>query len=351
MTYPGKNHQIRVGVVGLGFGAAVHIPGFRKLDNVDVVVIAGSQELKAKRIAKELGVASGISGYQSILDFKVDVVSIALPPKLNYEAAQFFLSKKIPVLCEKPISQTVSEANRLLELSKGVLNAVNFQFAELNAFKIAKKIIEDEDLGKIKKIKIKWLTRSFANRNKLENWKRNVAESGGVISLLVTHTMYLLLWFKSPIVILSSRLMSDNEQYTGKLSAEDTCYFQAKLKSGEDVEAYISNNSKEKTLHMWEFFCKNGVLVLKNETNDYMSGFQVYIDHGDNKLIEKYVDSGCENNQDGRIQPFSSLADRFIKSIETGEIIHPNFYDAQLVQKYIDALFRSHFNKTKFLIS
>ena len=351
MTYVSKNTQTRVGVAGLGFGAAVHIPGFRLLDNVNIVVIAGSDKLKAKRIAGEFGIEGGVGGYQSILDFDVDVVSIALPPKFNFEAATFFLERKIPVICEKPISQNGSQASRLLDLSEGVPNAVNFQFAELNAFKMVKKIIEQQDLGAVNKIKIKWVTQSYANRNKLKNWKRSISESGGVISLLATHVLYLLGWFISPVSILESRLKTDGNEYTGRKWAEDTCTFQAKLESGQDIEAFICNNSQEKTLHEWIFHCENGSLVLKNQTDDYMSGFKVDIHRENSEIVTKYTDAVCESNWDGRIQPFSSLTSRFLKSIEDEQIFHPSFYDAQIVQKCSDALFKSHFNKCSILLS
>lgn len=351
MTYVCKNTQTRVGVAGLGFGAAVHIPGFRLLNNVNIVVIAGSDELKAKRIASEFGVEGAVGGYQSILDFDVDVVSIALPPKFNFEAATFFLEQKIPIICEKPISQNGSQASRLLDLSQGVPNAVNFQFAELSAFRVAKQIIERQDLGVVKKINIKWVTQSYANRNKLENWKRSISESGGVISLLATHVLYLLGWFISPISILESQLKSDGNEYTGRQWAEDTCSFQAKLKSGQDIEVFICNNSQDKTLHEWVFNCEKGSLVLKNETNDYMSGFKVDI-HRENFQIEtKYTDAECEDNWDGRIQPFASLASRFLESIENKQSFYPSFYDAQVVQKSSDALFKSHFNKCAVSLS
>lgn len=168
-----SDHQLfRIGVVGLGFGAAVHIPAFRKNKNVEVVVVAGTRAIKAKEVAKQFGIKGFSAGYQSILDFNLDIVSIALPPKQNYEATQFFLENKISVICEKPISQNISEANNLVRMSKDIPNAVNFQFAELDAFKIAKKIIEDGELGKLQKIEIKWVTQSYANKNKLDNWKR-----------------------------------------------------------------------------------------------------------------------------------------------------------------------------------
>lgn len=351
MIISSDNQPFRVGVVGLGFGAAVHIPAFRKNKNVEVVVVAGTRAIKAKGVAKQFGINGFIAGYQSILDFNVDIVSIALPPKQNYEATQFFLENKIAVICEKPISQNISEANNLVGMSKDIPNAVNFQFAELDAFKVAKKIIEDGELGKLQKIEIKWVTQSYANKNKLDNWKRSAIESGGVISLLVTHSIYLLKWFRSPILkICSSSLSNDNEYYTGKSWAEDTCQIEAKLISGEAVEAYISNNSEEKNMHKWEFHFEDCRLILKNETNDYMSGFEVEVCSKNLNPVTRYSDVVCEGGLDGRIQPFSALVSRFLDSIIINQSFQPSLTDALLVQKCSDAIFQSHFDKSEIVV-
>ncbi|MCK9573660.1 MAG: Gfo/Idh/MocA family oxidoreductase, partial [Candidatus Omnitrophica bacterium] len=47
-----------------------------------------------------------------------DLISIAAPTLKHFEIAQFFLKNKIPVLVEKPITQKLSEAEKLIKIAK-----------------------------------------------------------------------------------------------------------------------------------------------------------------------------------------------------------------------------------------
>jgi predicted dehydrogenase len=49
---------------------------------------------------------------------RVDLVSIATPTSAHYQAAKFFLKNRIPVLVEKPLTQNLKEANKLIALAK-----------------------------------------------------------------------------------------------------------------------------------------------------------------------------------------------------------------------------------------
>ena len=51
---------MRVGVVGLGFGAAVHVPALRRLEGVEVVALAGSNRAGAEEAAAAAGVPLGM---------------------------------------------------------------------------------------------------------------------------------------------------------------------------------------------------------------------------------------------------------------------------------------------------
>ena len=43
---------LKFGVIGLGFGAQVHVPALKMLSGVDVIAIAGKDIIKAKRLAQ-----------------------------------------------------------------------------------------------------------------------------------------------------------------------------------------------------------------------------------------------------------------------------------------------------------
>jgi len=44
----------RVGIVGLGFGEGVHVPGFRALDGVDVVVVCGREPERTRALYEDI---------------------------------------------------------------------------------------------------------------------------------------------------------------------------------------------------------------------------------------------------------------------------------------------------------
>ncbi len=126
---------MRVGVVGLGFGAAVHVPALRRLDGVEVVALAGSNRAGAQEAAAAAGVPLGCGSVDELLEQRLDAVTIAVPPDRQAEVAAAVLAAGVPVLAEKPLAASVGEAEELVELAKPVTNAVDFEFAELLTFR------------------------------------------------------------------------------------------------------------------------------------------------------------------------------------------------------------------------
>jgi predicted dehydrogenase len=53
---------LRIGIAGIGFGAAVHLPALRSLPGVTVATIAGTRPDKTGEIARKCGVARALHG-------------------------------------------------------------------------------------------------------------------------------------------------------------------------------------------------------------------------------------------------------------------------------------------------
>ncbi len=108
---------MRVGVVGLGFGAAVHVPALQRLDGIEVVALAGSNRAGAQAAAAAAGVALGCGSVDELLEQRLDAVTIAVPPDRQADLAAAVLAAGVPVLAEKPLAASVDEAERLAELA------------------------------------------------------------------------------------------------------------------------------------------------------------------------------------------------------------------------------------------
>ncbi len=120
--------KIKAGVIGIGFIGIAHIEALRRLSNIEVVAIAEDSD-DAEEKARKLGVPKWYGNYKDLLaDPDIDSVHICTPNYLHYEMSKDALLAGKHVICEKPLTTTVSESEELVELAekKELVNAVNF---------------------------------------------------------------------------------------------------------------------------------------------------------------------------------------------------------------------------------
>lgn len=119
--------QLKAGVVGVGFIGAVHIEQLRRLGNVEVVALA--DEAGAQEKADALYVPHAYTNYKDMIDNEqLDCVHICTPNSTHYEIAMYAMERGVNVVCEKPMTCTVEEAEKLRAYAKekGLVNAMNF---------------------------------------------------------------------------------------------------------------------------------------------------------------------------------------------------------------------------------
>jgi predicted dehydrogenase len=122
--------KIRVGVVGVGYLGQFHAEKYANMEGVELAGVVDIDAPRAKEIAKRCRVQPFF--HHSHLFGKVQAVSIAVPTLLHYPITKDFFLQGIDVLLEKPISQTLEEADELIGLaeSKGLI----FQVGHLERF-------------------------------------------------------------------------------------------------------------------------------------------------------------------------------------------------------------------------
>lgn len=119
--------QLKAGVVGVGFIGAVHIEQLRRLGNVEVVALA--DEAGAQEKADALYVPHAYTNYKDMIDNEqLDCVHICTPNSTHYEIAMYAMERGVNVVCEKPMTCTVEDAEKLRAYAKekGLVNAMNF---------------------------------------------------------------------------------------------------------------------------------------------------------------------------------------------------------------------------------
>lgn len=107
--------KLRVGVVGVGYLGTFHAEKYAAMDGVELIGVVDIDRQRARESAD-------LYGCHAFLDHKdlmgkVDAVSIVVPTPDHFNVSRDFLENDIHVMIEKPMTETLEEADTLLELA------------------------------------------------------------------------------------------------------------------------------------------------------------------------------------------------------------------------------------------
>ena len=108
--------RLRVAVVGVGYLGRFHAQKYAALSDCELTAVADSNAEAGAALAHELGTRA-LTDYRELLG-QVDAVSIATPTASHFEIARSFLQAGAHVLVEKPITETVEQAQQLISAAQ-----------------------------------------------------------------------------------------------------------------------------------------------------------------------------------------------------------------------------------------
>jgi predicted dehydrogenase len=110
---------IKTAIFGTGFMGRVHLEAVRRVEGVEPVAIAARNAEVAQRLADAFSIPTVATDYREVLrDPAVDAVHICTPNAQHYAMAKDAILAGKHVLCEKPLTTTVAEAEELVALAK-----------------------------------------------------------------------------------------------------------------------------------------------------------------------------------------------------------------------------------------
>jgi predicted dehydrogenase len=334
---------IRIGVIGIGFGQRAHVPAFSVAAGCEVVALCASTVQRATKVAERLGIPKAYGDWRALVDDPaIDAITIATPPDLQPDIALAALAQGKAVFCEKPLATSKAEAIQMAELAKkaGLANMLDFELPEIEAWRRAKTILDEDRVGPLRLISIEWHIETYANRMGLSSWKTDTGTGGGTLNAFVSHVFHYVEWFAGPVHELSARLF----RAPGDVRTGDTvAVLCLELASGTPVSASVSSNSSLGSGHRVTFYGDEGTMVLDNACTDYARGFHLhYGTRLSNRLedIDLSEDAGIPG-ADGRVPLVARIAGRFANWIRNGVPARPNFEDGLRVQSLLDAARRS----------
>src|SRR5262249_1288772 len=109
-----RDPLMRIGVVGTGYLGRLHA---RILTEIPSITAAGFVDANDE-IANEVSSSLGLERFDSVAQLakEVDAAIVATPTTTHYDVARELLEAGIDVMIEKPVTRTVDEARRLIDL-------------------------------------------------------------------------------------------------------------------------------------------------------------------------------------------------------------------------------------------
>ena len=331
--------KIKVAIVGSGFGVYCLLPAFEGLKGCEVRSICAEKSARTFTYWKGKERGKIYADWKEMLEKeRPDAVAIAVVPKYQYEIARFALDNGIAVFAEKPLTTSVATSLRLCELvkEKNLPGMVDFLFPEIPEWAAAKKAIEKGLAGKILNVNVRWEFLSYDLKNGVKSWKTDVSEGGGALSFFFSHTLYYLEHFLGRIKTLQCVLPKSEKSLNGGESIVNMVML---FENGCTGNAHMNISYVGKQKHLLEFEGEEGTLILQNENDSYVDGFELIF--ANRKRVEKIKGDNSyglprDDSEDPRVRVVKPIAERFLHWCSKGVASKPDFRDGLRVQELIE---------------
>lgn len=202
--------RLKMGMIGGGQGSFIG-DVHRRAARIDgmIELVCGAFSSSAERSLKSAE-ALGVSKDRAYKDFeemiekeaalpegeRMDIVSIVTPNHMHFPPAKLALEKGFHVICDKPMTLTLEEAEELEKIVQktGKVFALTHTYTGYPMVKQARAMVEKGDLGEIRKVNVHylqgWMTTDVENsENKQASWRVDPKKSGigGALGDIGTH--------------------------------------------------------------------------------------------------------------------------------------------------------------------
>jgi predicted dehydrogenase len=322
--------MVRVGIIGAGTISRSHATGYQAA-GATLVSVADIDVARGEALAKEFNIKY-YEDYKVMLQGDIDAVSICLPHSLHCEAAIEAASLGKHLLIEKPISNTLEEADRMIEACRqsGVNLMVGFTHRFHPELQMARRLIGEGELGQLC---LAVDNMSFGGVGNFPSWAwRKDVGGGGVLMFNGTHGIDRLRWLVGGEVVeayaqmrmcahegdaednLVALLRFDNGVIASMI--QNQCPYPVSRKC--DLEIYGTKGTvRIKTWDSVEFFSDTKAFIQKRQRNeDFNNEVREFI----SSILEKR--EPLVTGEDGRACIAVALA--IYESAEKGFPVRPD---------------------------
>ena len=194
----------RVGIVGTGAWVdAALAPILRDDLPTTIAWIVGRTRDRAEVAARRIGAPRAFGSIHEALEDRPDLVVVAAPDDVHDEICRAALAAKVPVFCEKPLTESVATAESLAEFARAssVPATIGYSFRFSPAIRALRDDLAAGRLGEPWLIELAEYNAQFhPTSGKSPGWKSDPGRApGGVLLEYGSHALDLAMWLLGPL--------------------------------------------------------------------------------------------------------------------------------------------------------
>ncbi len=108
--------KTRVAVVGVGYLGKFHAQKYARMSDAELVGVVDIDENLSKQVAAETQ-TEAFSDYRELFG-KIDAASVVVPTPSHFSISRDLLAQQIDLMIEKPITTSLAEADKLIDIAK-----------------------------------------------------------------------------------------------------------------------------------------------------------------------------------------------------------------------------------------
>lgn len=386
--HPGGN-RLGVAMIGHLFMGRAHSQAWRTAPRFfdlpvtpEMTVLVGRSAERTQAAAEKLGWAEAQTDWRAVLERDdVDLVDICTPGDSHAEIAEAALAAGKHVLVEKPLANTVQEAESMAAVARrarefGVRASVGFTYRRMPAMQLARQLVAEGRIGEIRQVRAQYLQDWLADAQEPLGWRLDKEKAGsGALGDIGAHIVDMTCFLtgqrfagvsgmletfvhERPIAASSAGLSGTAGEGRGPVTVDDAALATGRLESGATVSLEASRFAwGRKNAMRIELSGTQGAIAFDFEDMNVLqvydaaepartAGFRrVQVTDPQHPYLEAWWPPG---HALGYEHGFTHQVVDLLRAIAAGENPTPSFDDGLHVQRVLDAVERSSLNDNRW---
>ena len=353
-----------VAVIGYAFMGKAHSHAWRNVaalrpgaPGVRQQVLVGRDADAVAAAAGQYGWAESATDWRAVLDRDdIDVVDVCVPGHLHAEVAIAALEAGKHVIAEKPLANTMAEAEKMVATAKaarerGVHSMVGFNYRRVPALALARRHIADGRLGQVRQVRVSYLQDWLVDDAAPMTWRlrRELAGSGALGDLASHAVDQVRFLLGQEVTAVNAVTHTFVPQRTGadgpeEVTVDDAAWSTLRTDGGAVVSLEVTRmaTARKNALGI-EVYGSDGALRFDLESLNHLDvcldGADTFSRHLVTEQDDPYIDGWWPPGHVlGWDATFTNQASDFLVALAEGREPTPSFEDGIAVQRVLAAI-------------